>query len=98
MGKKRYMTKNSLMLIHQLSGGDAGKYYELQDQMTNMGVLMRIIGTVYLNHTKLNANHLNYLLQKLSGKSNYFGSLINPRTVNSKHCFKLNHSSQPQKY
>tara|TARA_B100000886_G_scaffold334845_1_gene291000 strand:+ start:2933 stop:3682 length:750 start_codon:yes stop_codon:yes gene_type:complete len=64
VGKKRFMTKNSLMLIHQLSGGDAGKYYELQDQMTNMGVLMRIIGTVYLNHTKLNANHLNYLLQK----------------------------------
>tara|TARA_Y100000816_G_C26098922_1_gene582039 strand:- start:260 stop:1012 length:753 start_codon:yes stop_codon:yes gene_type:complete len=64
VGKKRFMTKNSLMLIHQLSGGDAGKYYELQDQMTNMGVLMKIIGNIYLNHTKLNENHLNYLLQK----------------------------------
>ena len=64
VGKKRFMTKNSLMLIHQLSGGDAGKYYELQDQMTNMGVLMKIIGNVYINHTKLNVNHLNYLLQK----------------------------------
>lgn len=64
VGKKRFMTKNSLMLIHQLSGGDAGKYYELQDQMTNMGVLMKIIGNVYVNHTKLNVNHLNYLLQK----------------------------------
>jgi len=64
VGKKRFMTKNSLMLIHQLSGGDAGKYYELQDQMTNMGVLMKIIGNVYVNHTNLNVNHLNYLLQK----------------------------------
>ena len=53
VGKRRFMTKNSLMLIHQLSGGDAGKYYELQDQMTNMGVLMKIIGNVYINHFHL---------------------------------------------
>lgn len=64
VGKKRYMTKNSLMLIHQLSGTDSGKYNELQDQMTNMGVLMNIIGNIYLNHTKLKSAHLNYLLQK----------------------------------
>ena len=38
VGKKRFITKNSLMLIHQLSGSDTGKFYELQDQMTNMNI------------------------------------------------------------
>ncbi len=63
-GKKRFMTKNSLMLVHQLSGSDSGKYNELQDQMTNMNILMKIIKDIYLNNTKLNPEILNTLLQK----------------------------------
>ena len=63
-GKKRFMTKNSLMLVHQLSGSDSGKYNELQDQMTNMNILMKIIKDIYLNNTKLNSEILNTLLQK----------------------------------
>ena len=58
------MTKNSLMLVHQLSGSDSGKYNELQDQMTNMNILMKIIKDIYLNNTKLNPEILNTLLQK----------------------------------
>ena len=64
VGKKRYMTKNSLMLIHQLSGSDSGKYDELQDQMSNMKVLMDMIENVYLNHTSMNSSQLEVLLKK----------------------------------
>ena len=52
------------MLIHQLSGSDSGKYYELQDQMTNMRILMSTINKIYLNKTKLNNDTLAALLQK----------------------------------
>ena len=64
VGKKRYMTKNSLMLIHQLSGAESGKFYELQDQMTNMKILMNTINKIYLNKTKINKETLYTLLQK----------------------------------
>ena len=64
VGKKRYMTKNSLMLIHQLSGADSGKFYELQDQMSNMQILMNKINKIYLNKTKIDQDTLLKLLQK----------------------------------
>lgn len=64
VGAKRYMTENSLILIHQLSGSESGKYNEMQDQMTNMRILMSIIRKIYLEYTKLDENTLNALLQK----------------------------------
>ena len=64
VGKKRFMTKNSLMLIHQLSGADSGKFYELQDQMSNMQILMNKINKIYLNKTKIDQDTLLKLLQK----------------------------------
>ena len=54
VGKKRFITKNSLMLVHQLSGSDSGKFDELEDQMTNMKVLMYAIKMIYLNNTNIN--------------------------------------------
>ncbi len=64
VGTKRYMTENSLMLIHQLSGSESGKYYELEDQMNNMDILMNIIRKIYLNYSTITPNYLEYLLQK----------------------------------
>ena len=64
VGKKRFMTKNSLMLIHQLSGTDSGKFNELQDQMSNMSILMSILTNVYLNYTKIDKETLSQLLKK----------------------------------
>tara|TARA_Y100000389_G_scaffold200460_2_gene240956 strand:+ start:19289 stop:19978 length:690 start_codon:yes stop_codon:yes gene_type:complete len=64
VGKKRYMTKNSLILIHQLSGADSGKYEELKDQLSNMNSLMQIIVTTYLNNTSMSLDELNSLLRK----------------------------------
>lgn len=64
VGKKRYMTKHSLMLIHQLSGTDSGKFNELQDQMSNMSILMNMITNIYLEETKINKTTLAELLKK----------------------------------
>tara|TARA_R110002012_G_scaffold319524_1_gene540485 strand:- start:1743 stop:2459 length:717 start_codon:yes stop_codon:yes gene_type:complete len=64
VGKKRFMTNHSLMLIHQLSGADSGKFNELQDQMSNMNILMSMILDVYLKHTTMNKETLQELLQK----------------------------------
>ena len=64
VGKKRFITKNSLMLIHQLSGSDSGKFDELEEQLTNMKVLMTIIRNTYLNNTNINPVLLNNLLKK----------------------------------
>ena len=61
---KRYMTNNSLILIHQLSGGQNGKMAEMEDEMTNLNTLMTKIRQVYLENTKLNDITLNRLLLK----------------------------------
>lgn len=65
VGQKRYMTKNSLMLIHQLSSGtEEGKYSEIKDQVHNMDSLMKIIIKIYQENTKMDDDTLFDLLQK----------------------------------
>lgn len=63
-GKRRFMSKNSLMLIHQLSSGSAGKYSELKDESENLDVLMDFIITHYLEQTKLSRVELMSLLKR----------------------------------
>ena len=43
---------------------DSGKFYELQDQMSNMQILMNTINKIYLNKTKIDQETLIKLLQK----------------------------------
>lgn len=64
VGKKRFMTKNSLMLVHQLSGSDSGTFNELQDQMSNMSILMSMIVNTYLEETNIPRDTLLELLKK----------------------------------
>jgi len=52
-GNKRYIGKNSLMLIHQLSTGNYGKYSELEDDMENNKRLMKSIKDIYKQYTKV---------------------------------------------
>ena len=52
------------MLIHQLSGSESGKFDELEDQLTNMKVLMMTIKNIYLNNTNIHPLELNSLLKK----------------------------------
>ena len=63
-GKKRFMTKNSLMLIHQLSGGISGKYSEMKDDGENNDLLMSIIYNLYMEKTKMNRQQLETILSR----------------------------------
>ena len=53
VGKKRYMTQNSLMLIHQLSSGNEGKFDELDDEMKNLNLFMNIVKKIYLTKSNI---------------------------------------------
>ena len=62
-GKKRYMTKHSAMLIHQLTGMARGKFEELQTEVSNLNFFMKNLKSIYLNHTKLDEETLDKLLK-----------------------------------
>jgi ATP-dependent protease ClpP protease subunit len=54
MGKKRYMTKNSFIMIHQLSSSlGEGKFNDLDDNMDNLNKFMETIRNIYLGKTKI---------------------------------------------
>jgi ATP-dependent protease ClpP protease subunit len=58
VGKKRYMTANSYMLIHQLSSGGQGNFWQLKDKYDNWTLLMEDIYNIYLTHTKMTREEL----------------------------------------
>lgn len=58
VGKKRYMTPNSYMLIHQLSSGAIGKFWEIRDDFENCETWMNDIYDLYLEHTSLTRKQL----------------------------------------
>lgn len=63
-GKKRYITRFSKMLIHQLSTGSQGKAAEIIDGMENVNLFMENIRTIYLENSKLWLPELNGLLSR----------------------------------
>jgi ATP-dependent protease ClpP protease subunit len=58
VGKKRFMTPNSYMLIHQLSSGSVGKFWEIKDDFENCESWMNDIYDLYIKHTKMNLDDL----------------------------------------
>lgn len=63
-GKKRYITRFSKMLIHQLSTGSQGKAAEIMDSMENINLFMDNIRTIYMENSKLYLPELNGLLSR----------------------------------
>tara|TARA_B100000424_G_scaffold271692_1_gene275875 strand:- start:1842 stop:2531 length:690 start_codon:yes stop_codon:yes gene_type:complete len=63
VGKKRFMSKNSFVMIHQLSSEKMGKYQELDDDMKNLQLLMNKIKSIYVTNTKIPYLYLNDVLQ-----------------------------------
>lgn len=51
-GKKRYMTKNSVILVHQLSSSSHGKFQELEDDYFNSKEFMERIINIYYDNCK----------------------------------------------
>lgn len=60
---KRYMNKNSYMLIHQLSSGSRGQYRYLLDDSINNKVLMKHLIRIYLENTKIPKRKLEEMLR-----------------------------------
>jgi ATP-dependent Clp endopeptidase proteolytic subunit ClpP len=63
VGVKRYMSKNSYMLIHQLSSQLWGKYSEIEDEKKNLDLMMETIRNVYTEHTKVPLEKLDEILK-----------------------------------
>ena len=61
-GKKRYITKHSSMMIHQLTGASSGKFQELANEMANFKFFMDLVKDIYISNTKLNGTLLEELL------------------------------------
>ena len=64
-GKRRFMTENSVMLVHQLSGGGMpGKFEEIKNEYSNLVEFMEIIKKTYLNYGNISSENLNELLKQ----------------------------------
>jgi ATP-dependent Clp endopeptidase proteolytic subunit ClpP len=62
VGKKRYITPSSYMLIHQLSSGCHGKMNEIQDEFKNLQEITKKIKELYTKHCSIQSADLNKLL------------------------------------
>lgn len=63
-GSKRYINKNSFMLIHQLSATVlGGKYEEFKDELKNQEKLMHTVKNIYLEKGKLTDDQLTDLMK-----------------------------------
>ena len=63
VGKKRFMSRNSYMLIHQLSSNFWGTYSNFDDEKKNLDLMMKTIKDVYKQYTKLPMKQLDEMLK-----------------------------------
>lgn len=64
VGTKRFMTKNSFLLIHELRTSNSGRYSFLKDEIENCDILMDKIKKIYLENSSMTENDLNKLLKR----------------------------------
>ncbi len=62
VAKKRFITPSSYMLIHQLSSGACGKFWEIRDEVENLTMIMEDIYNIYEKHSKLSREQLESFL------------------------------------
>ena len=63
VGNYRFMSRNSYMLIHQLSSALWGKYSEIEDEKKNLDLMMETIKNVYSEYTKVPMKKLDEILK-----------------------------------
>jgi ATP-dependent protease ClpP protease subunit len=64
VGKRRYMRKNSVVLVHQLSNTNSdGKYFEAKDDIKNFDLFMKISKEAYKKYTKIPSKKLNEIMK-----------------------------------
>ena len=64
MGEKRYMTKNSYMLVHELRCGYWGKMTSIEEEVSNLKKIMKHITNIYLKKTKIDKKEIKEILKK----------------------------------
>jgi ATP-dependent protease ClpP protease subunit len=63
VGKRRFMSRNSYMLIHQLSSSFWGTYANFDDEKKNLDLMMKTIKNIYKQYTKLPMKKLDEMLK-----------------------------------
>ena len=63
VGDYRFMSRNSYMLIHQLSSSLWGKYSEIEDEKKNLDLMMETIKNIYKEYTKVPMKKLDEILK-----------------------------------
>jgi len=63
-GKKRFMTLNSYILIHELRTSVHGTFSNLEDDYENSKILMKQMKDFYKKHSKITNSVLNTMLKK----------------------------------
>lgn len=61
---KRYVRKNSIMLVHQIRSWFSGTYENFKDENQNMDVITNIIKKIYLENTKFTDSELTEILKR----------------------------------
>ena len=64
VGNRRFISKNAVMLIHQLSSAFWGKFEEFQDEYDNCSMLMKKLKNIYKENTKFKKRDLDKLLKR----------------------------------
>tara|TARA_Y100000310_G_scaffold224847_1_gene226727 strand:- start:48 stop:302 length:255 start_codon:yes stop_codon:yes gene_type:complete len=62
-GKKRFMSKNSFMLLHQPQLEWSGKLDDFRDEVHNQDSLYEALTSIYLENSKMDKEELDELLQ-----------------------------------
>jgi ATP-dependent protease ClpP protease subunit len=63
-GVKRYITRHSYMLIHQLSSGVIGKYQDIEDEYDNCNLMMDDIIEIYKEGSSLTEKKIKKFLKR----------------------------------
>ncbi len=61
-GEKRFMTKNSCILVHQLRAASAGKLSDMKQEMDNLNNFMGSLRQIYLENSNVKEEELDDLL------------------------------------
>lgn len=64
VGKRRFMTKHSQVMIHQLSGGGWGTYQKIKDEKKHADKSMKTLKKIYLEHTNISEKKLDAILKR----------------------------------
>jgi len=63
VGNYRFMSRNSYMLIHQLSSNFWGTYANFEDEKQNLDLMMKTIKDVYKKYTKVPMKKIDEILK-----------------------------------